>query len=207
MKKLFKALVAVTAVAALSGCAAVQQSGLAADVNGVQISTDALAAQYKEIADLTSPTGQLPGTPVEINRSILLTFVYATLLDELAADLNISISEAEVDRQRREILGNLGEEGLAMAAASSAIAPSQIDTQLRITIAFAKIGNKLAPAGLQAEKDAIAREALIKKAAESKIVISPRYGEWVQEGLQVGNVSEILSISAAELALLQQPVE
>ena len=179
MKKVLIVAVAALAVV-LSGCA---QVGAAATVGGTRISQATVQASVDAIlaerAGIDTSQMQLE-TGEALNRSQLRFYLFGTLLREVGAELNLTVTKAEIDTQRAAILQQVGgEEQLPIALVSAAIAPQDLDLYIEAITFSDKISNLIAASGVPEEQiGSEIQRLIIAKAKELGVTVNPRYGTW-----------------------------
>jgi hypothetical protein len=116
----------------------------------------------------------------ELNRSQMRFHILTELLSEAAAKLKITVSKAEIDTRRANIIEQIGgEEELPNALVVAGIAPLDFDLYLQGVILSDKIAQGLVATGVTEDQiGASIQKLVIDMAAEKKITINPRYGAW-----------------------------
>ena len=186
MKKFLTVAVASIAVV-LTGCA---QVGAAATVGGVRISqatvqgsVDAILAERSGVdtTQMQLETGE------SLNRSQLRFHLFGTLLREVGAELEITVTKAEIDTQRAAILQQVGgEDQLPIALVGAGIAPQDLDLYIEAITFSDKIGNLIASSGAPEEQIGTEIQRLMTaKAKELGVTVNPRYGAWDPETADV----------------------
>jgi hypothetical protein len=186
VKKFLTVAVASIAVV-LTGCA---QVGAAATVGGVRISqatvqgsVDAILAERSGVdtTQMQLETGE------SLNRSQLRFHLFGTLLREVGAELEITVTKAEIDTQRAAILQQVGgEDQLPIALVGAGIAPQDLDLYIEAITFSDKIGNLIASSGAPEEQIGTEIQRLMTaKAKELGVTVNPRYGAWDPETADV----------------------
>jgi hypothetical protein len=186
VKKFLTVAVASIAVV-LTGCA---QVGAAATVGGVRISqatvqgsVDAILAERSGVdtTQMQLETGE------SLNRSQLRFHLFGTLLREVGAELEITVTKAEIDTQRAAILQQVGgEDQLPIALVGAGIAPQDLDLYIEAITFSDKIGNLIASSGVPEEQIGTEIQRLMTaKAKELGVTVNPRYGAWDPETADV----------------------
>ena len=186
MKKFLTVAVASIAVV-LTGCA---QVGAAATVGGVRISQATVQGSVDSILAERSgvDTTQMQlETGETLNRSQLRFHLFGTLLREVGAELEITVTKAEIDTQRAAILQQVGgEDQLPIALVGAGIAPQDLDLYIEAITFSDKIGNLIASSGVPEEQIGTEIQRLMTaKAKELGITVNPRYGAWDPETADV----------------------
>ena len=186
MKKFLTFAVASIAVV-LTGCA---QVGAAATVGGVRISQATVQGSVDSILAERSgvDTTQMQlETGESLNRSQLRFHLFGTLLREVGAELEITVTKAEIDTQRAAILQQVGgEDQLPIALVGAGIAPQDLDLYIEAITFSDKIGNLIASSGVPEEQIGTEIQKLMTaKAKELGVNVNPRYGAWDPETADV----------------------
>jgi hypothetical protein len=182
VKKILTIAVAATALI-LSGCAQVGAAATVGDTRisqaTVQGSIDAILAERKgvETSQMQLEVGET------LNRSQLRFHLFGNLLREVGAELEITVSKAEIDTQRASITEQVGGvDQLPVALVGAGIAAQDLDLYIQ-TITFSdKISNLIAASGVPEEQIGAEIQRLITaKAKELGVTVNPRYGTWNPE--------------------------
>jgi hypothetical protein len=181
------ASITVASALVLSGCS---QVGAAATVGPtkisqatVQKSIDAVLAQRAKI----DTSGMQLETGAAFNRSQVRFHVISILLSDVAADMKVSVTKAEIDSRRSTILTSLGgAANLPKALVNASIAPADFDQYIQLIILSEKLAASAVAGGVaQADTGAEIEKLVIAKAAAVKVNINPRYGKW---DVKVGDI-------------------
>jgi hypothetical protein len=113
-------------------------------------------------------------------RSQLAFLISNIILDEIAKDTDIAVSNSDLEAYRLEIYGSIGgEPRLPEVLVNASIAPEALNDVLRRDLILRKIGTTLAESGAD---DATINQAIqtlvTRKSDELKVVVNPRYGIW-----------------------------
>lgn len=173
----------------LSGCgrvsSAVTMEGFTISETQVQGSVDAILA---ERAKMDTANMQL-STGAALNRAQVRFFIIATIFDDLAKELKITVTPTDILTRKQQIYGQIGGiDQLPAALVSAQIAPQDLDTYIRATIISDKLTQGLIASGISdAEVGQKVSDLVVKKATALKIEVNPRYGKWDNV---VGDVTE-----------------
>jgi hypothetical protein len=126
-------------------------------------------------------------TGESLNRSQLRFHLFGTLLREVGAELEITVTKAEIDTQRAAILQQVGgEDQLPIALVGAGIAPQDLDLYIEAITFSDKIGNLIASSGVPEEQIGTEIQKLMTaKAKELGVTVNPRYGAWDPETADV----------------------
>jgi hypothetical protein len=179
VKKLI-ALVAVAGTLLLSACS---QVGTAATIGSTKISQTTVQKSIDEtLKERTKvdTSGMSLETGAAFNRNQLRFHLIAELLSEIAADQKITVTKAQIDARRAEIVQQIGgEEKLAGALVNASIAPGDFLKYIELILNSEKIGAAIQANGVSADQtSAEIQKLIIAKAAAVKVTINPRYGKW-----------------------------
>jgi hypothetical protein len=154
----------------------------------------------------------IDATPADINRQIVSSFIMGEVVDAALAEAGVVVPDSAVAAQRQQLLARFGsEEALASAAAQSAIAPSQIDRALKLSLAYEYLVKHFTEADAE-DPDAAAQSAerkmyalITRMSNEAPVTLSPRYGTWDAENtfIVAGSTSDVL-VTLDQLAALAQ---
>lgn len=200
MKSISKLVALFAAIALLAGCSLAQEAGAAVVVGDQRLSTADLAAEYQGALDALPATSQGLGDPQAVNRAIIQAYVYSVVVDAIAAEYDVVVTDAQVAAERANLEKQYGKKQLLGIAAQGAIAPQAIDRQLRTSVTYKAIANKLVPGGTTDEQDKVTGPKLIEFAKKLGVKISPRFGEWDPATIAVVDTTNPLSVSAEALA-------
>jgi len=164
----------------LAGCSNMSS---AATVGGTDISMkmveDSIAEILAERAKTDTSQMQLESGDA-LNRSQLQFFITNKIIEEVAIESNIKITQAEIDAYRIKILGQVGgEPALPNVLVNATLAPSNLVDIFRRDLIVAKLSQAAASSGLsEADAGTAIQQLVIEKAKALKIVINPKFGKW-----------------------------
>ena len=164
----------------LAGCSNMSS---AATVGGTEISMkmveDSIAEILAERAKTDTSQMQLE-TGDALNRSQLQFFITNKIIEEVAIESNIKITQAEIDAYRIKILGQVGgEPALPNVLVNATLAPSNLVDIFRRDLIVAKLSQAAINSGLsEADAGTAIQQLVIEKAKALKIVINPKFGKW-----------------------------
>jgi hypothetical protein len=184
--KKFLALILVVAIA-VTGCSKVDSAATIGDEN---ISVSELQSQVdlilKERDGVDTSQMQLE-VGEALTRSQLSYMVSNLIIEALAKDENIEISNSEVEAYKVEIYNNIGgEANLPNVLVSAAIPSNSVDEVLRRDLILRKISDKQSASGADDSTiNAAIQKLVTDKAKALKVIINPRYGTWDEANLTV----------------------
>ncbi|MEU9252546.1 SurA N-terminal domain-containing protein [Streptomyces sp. NPDC048270] len=168
----------------LSACSGQARPGTAAVVGGERITTSALQAQVNEVRAAQNRTGQaaaelIASTP-NLERQKLDSMLQSHIIDKMAKTAGISVSEKDIEEQRKALVEAEGGPGQFEAALlqKGALAPGQADRLLRDRVLLTKLTAKYGNGKLE-EPARTAAKAL-------HIEVNPRYGAFDVEQIKLG---------------------
>lgn len=195
MKKIL-ALIGALSLVGLTACGSVNSAATLGDITitqeELQSSVDQLLV---ERAAVDTSQMQLE-SGATLNRSQLRFQVLATVLEEIAKELKINLTDSEITVTRTSLITQSGgEEALPSNLVAAQIASSNFDKYIRANLISTKLNEALLATGVaESELNSRISQLITAKANELKISINPRYGAWDS---QVGDIVEIDSAGDA----------
>ncbi len=192
------AVIAGTVVASmtLTGCGAAT-SGAAAVVGDTRISEQTLTSTVQEVlvAQQKSPNT----SDAALTSAVLGRLVTSELVDQLAADAGVSVTQGAIDSTLQGYVQQAGGEAeVQNILLQRNVAPSQIESFVRTNVLAQMLGQALAPtADIQGQSDAVVA-AIIETSLVVGTEVSPRFGTWEPTKLTIGPVPSDLSVLPAE---------
>lgn len=180
-------------VVTLAGCGQTVLAGSAAVVGDARLADSTVASSADEIRAALG--GRPPeGGAAELNRALIGQFVTSTLIGVAAQREGVTVTAGEVAATRDRIVeGAGGPEALPQYAAERSVAPSQVDTAILASLQYSALAAKLAPGGdEQAQADAV-NSYLGALSTDLGTEVSPRFGTWEPNRLNVGIPPQDLS--------------
>lgn len=120
--------------------------------------------------------------PIEdfLARSQVQFHISLALLDELAKQFGIEVTQTAIDVEYQYIVEQIGGESeLPMALAGANIARGDLDGYIVASKIYERLGEVLLRQGIPQQDLSDAQQALfVKKAAELSVTLNPRYGVW-----------------------------
>ncbi len=185
-------------VLVLSGCSTVG-AGQAAVSEEFQVSQADVEAEVRAVLD---GIGQPPGEPpTGLALATTQRLVQDALFQAKASDLGIQVTPAEIEAGVAELAAsNGGLEALQQAALQAGIPADAIDDFVRTNLLFNEIGRALDSSGDAAAQQAATRAALAEYSDQIGLEVSPRYGTWNPETLEIVPGSTVAEPADAESA-------
>jgi hypothetical protein len=190
------ALIGALSLVGLTACGSVNSAATLGDITitqeELQSSVDQLLV---ERAAVDTSQMQLE-SGATLNRSQLRFQVLATVLEEIAKELKINLTDSEITVTRTNLITQSGgEEALPSNLVAAQIASSNFDKYIRANLISTKLNEALLATGVaESELNSRISQLITAKANELKISINPRYGAWDS---QVGDIVEIDSAGDA----------
>ncbi len=186
------AALAASAALVLTGCSN-QDAGSAATFSDGRISEADLNAQVSEVLEAKGQTDTTED-PVLVQQT-LGRMITTRLIDQLADDSGITVTQGEIDSMIANYESQLGgAESLRIAFLSENVAPSQIESFLRLQLQAQALGIELNPRGSAEEQGMAVYEAVSEYSQEVDTTVSPRFGTWDPQSLSLGPVPNDLSV-------------
>lgn len=122
---------------------------------------------------------QLPEAD-ELLRNQAQFYIVGVLLDRIATDKNLSITNADIAARRTEILSQVGGEAeLPKALVSASLAQSNLDAYLKILIISEKLSKDIILSGVSSEQAAEeVNKIVVAVAKKLGVKVNPKYGKW-----------------------------
>jgi hypothetical protein len=173
-------LVALVGLFLLAGCS---QMDSAASVGKTEIKLETLQSRIDSIlaerSKVDTSQMQLENGDV-LTRSQLAFLISNLILDEIAKDAEIEVTEADLEAYKIEIFQSIGgEKMLPTVLVNASIAPEALTDVLRRDLILRKIGTSLSETGADdGTINQMIQTLVTKKSDELKVVVNPRYGKW-----------------------------
>jgi hypothetical protein len=136
----------------------------------------------------------------ELVKNILNWLVVMDLLDQVAADNNVAVTQGEIDREYEAEVTSAGSAaGLEAAYLKQGVAPSQISERIRFALTAQKVAKAVAPNATPEQATAALVAAVVAKSKAVNPEINPRFGTWDSENLQLGEIpSDVSTVLPAQ---------
>lgn len=190
------AVAALTLALFLTSCAATASAGAAATVGDLEISNDTVTAQVNAVQQAKLGSSGMPDAAL-VN-DVLQRLVITDLVTVAAQRKGVSATQGQVDQARAAAEAQLGGPGsLIKAFLDSNVPEGAIDDQLRTSVLVQELGAALVPGtDVQAQQQAVFGY-VVALSDELGTQVSPRYGTWDAQNLQIGPVPSDLSTPQA----------
>lgn len=175
---------------ALAACTG--SAGDAAVVGDSHVSEAALDANVSEVLVAQGFTSDK--SDPQLVKNTLNWLVVMNLLDQVAADNNVSVTQGEIDREHAAEVKSAGSEAALEAAyLKQSVAPSQISERIRFALTAQKVAKAVAPNATPEQATAALVAAVVAKSKAVNPEVNPRFGTWDSQNLQLGAESSDLS--------------
>jgi hypothetical protein len=176
----------VVAAASLTACDT-NEIGAAAVVGDNRITIGELQDRVRDFTDSVPDESAAAGAdPAVVQHALLDRMIRHELLEQLARDEGIEVSEADIDTFIEEQVEGPAPEGdITDLLAQSGLTDNTLREAVRDVLIQQELVERLG--GEEAYN-----EALVEKAEEIGVKVSPRYGTWTDAGLEAtsGSISE-----------------
>jgi SurA N-terminal domain len=182
--KITAALVGTAALSlGLSACSSANP-GQAALVGDTKISEATVGDQMRAVNEAVGRRADTPGA--ELARTIVSANIGYALIDQTAAKAQVAVTQGQLDEVYNQQVTQVGGvEQLKQAAAQAGIAPGNLQRDLRAQLLAAAIASKIAPGADQQGQQAAFVAAVKDVASSIDVEVSPAYGVWDPENLQL----------------------
>lgn len=119
-------------------------------------------------------------TGVELTRGQLQLLLTSAVIEEVAKENNITITQSEVDAYRESVINQIGgETALPAVLVQASIASSNLSMVLRRDVIIQKLTDSLIANGVAKTDASLAiQEKILATAKNLKITVNPKYGKW-----------------------------
>lgn len=175
-----KIVVVITSLFILTGCSNMSSGISVGDQSlkssEIQRAVDEILEARKTLAD---PQMQLVDTQ-KLLRNQAQFAVITILFNEIAKELNISVTPSDVNQRRIEVVAQIGgEDRVPTALVNSNLAESSFDDYLRLLIIIDILNNSLIANGASEEQASLEVSKLLVVTAEKLgVKVNPKYGKW-----------------------------
>lgn len=182
--ELFKRIITtVLAALVLTSCSSMNSAITIGDkefsTSDVQKPVDEVLRDRKKV---DTSQMQLPEAD-ELLRNQAQFYIVGILLDRIAADKKLSVTNADIAARRTEILSQVGGEAeLPKALVGASLAKSNLDAYLKILIISEKLSKDIILSGVSSEQAAEeVNKIVVALAKKLGVKVNPKYGKWNPE--------------------------
>ncbi|HAN72803.1 MAG TPA: hypothetical protein DCQ36_14600 [Actinobacteria bacterium] len=189
------AALATATVVALTGCAN-QEAGSAVTFTDGRISDSELS---EAVADILTAKGQSTSTPdAALVQQTLGRMISQRMVSQLAVQEGIEVTQGQVDEMRANYEAQVGgAEALDGVFLRENIAPSQVESVLRLQLEAQELGYVFNPRGSAEEQGLAVFQRASALSEELETTVSPRFGTWDPATLSLGAAPADLSTPPA----------
>ena len=120
--------------------------------------------------------------------------IISVLLDQIASDMKINFTSADIATRRTEIVAQVGgEQGLPAALVSSNLATSNLEPYIKVRLIIDKLTSNFIEVGASPEQASEGVSRLIVAAAKKLgVEINPKYGTWnpITASIESGDITD-----------------
>ena len=182
--ELFKRIITtVLAALVLTSCSSMNSAITIGDkefsISDIQKPVDEVLRDRKKV---DTSQMQLPEAD-ELLRNQAQFYIVGILLDRIAADKKLSVTNADIAARRTEILSQVGGEAeLPKALVGASLAQSNLDAYLKILIISEKLSKDIILSGVSSEQAAEeVNKIVVALAKKLGVKVNPKYGKWNPE--------------------------
>jgi len=187
---------AIVLAAVATGCASTPSAGAAATLGSREIANDTVTSQVNEIQQQRGV--QVGAADAALVTEVLQRMMITDLVDEAAVRNGVVVTQGQVDQAMSEAATQLGgKDQLISVFLDSNVPESAIPGQFQLSLQVEALGALLAPdADPNTRQQAVFGYA-VDLGKELDVRVSPRYGSWVPDQLQLGPAPTDLSTPQA----------
>ena len=130
----------------------------------------------------------------ELLRNQAQFYIVGILLDRIAADKKLSVTNADIAARRTEILSQVGGEAeLPKALVGASLAQSNLDAYLKILIISEKLSKDIILSGVSSEQAAEeVNKIVVALAKKLGVKVNPKYGKWnpITASIESGDITD-----------------
>ena len=180
MKLFKKVITTVLAALVLTSCSSMNS---AITIGDKEFSTSDVQKPVDEVLrdrKLVDTTGMQLAEADELLRNQAQFFIVGVLLDRIATDKKLSVTNADIAARRTEILTQVGGESeLPKALVGASLAQSNLDAYLKILIISEKLSKDIILSGVSSEQAAEeVNKIVVAVAKKLGVKVNPKYGTW-----------------------------
>ena len=180
MKLFKKVITTVLAALVLTSCSSMNS---AITIGDKEFSTSDVQKPVDEVLrdrKIVDTAGMQLAEADELLRNQAQFFIVGVLLDRIATDKKLSVTNADIAARRTEILTQVGGESeLPKALVGASLAQSNLDAYLKILIISEKLSKDIILSGVSSEQAAEeVNKIVVAVAKKLGVKVNPKYGTW-----------------------------
>ena len=180
MKLFKKVITTVLAALVLTSCSSMNS---AITIGDKEFSTSDVQKPVDEVLrdrKIVDTAGMQLAEADELLRNQAQFFIVGVLLDRIATDKKLSVTNADIAARRTEILTQVGGESeLPKALVGASLAQSNLDAYLKILIISEKLSKDVILSGVSSEQAAEeVNKIVVAVAKKLGVKVNPKYGTW-----------------------------
>jgi hypothetical protein len=189
-----KVITTVLAALFLTSCSSMNSAITVGDkefsINDLQKPVDEILEARKsfDISQVQLASG------VELGRNQAQFAIISVLLDQIASDMKINFTNADIATRRTEIVAQVGGEAeLPKALASSNLAASNLEPYIKVRLIIDKLTSDLVALGVSPEQASEEVSKLIVATAKKLgVEVNPKYGTWnaANASIESGDITD-----------------
>jgi hypothetical protein len=196
---------ALTLPTTLSACKP-GQAGAAALVGTSRLAESTVQSDAKDTVTAMGPDAAANVDNATIMQNTVTRWVRHELLDRVAAEHGLVVSDGEVDALIASSLSSGTRKDLEQAAAQQAsVPPAELEQYAHDVLLERKLGAELVPGGTNDQQQAAIQAAYAKAAKAQHVSVSPRYGTFDEVVLRITPARNDLSIPLASQVAAGEP--
>ena len=189
-----KVITTVLAALLLTSCSSMNSAITVGDkefsINDLQKPVDEILEARKSFD--TSQVQLASG--VELGRNQAQFAIISVLLDQIASDMKINFTNADIATRRTDIVAQVGGEAeLPKALASSNLAASNLEPYIKVRLIIDKLTSDLVELGVSPEQASEEVSKLIVATAKKLgVEVNPKYGTWnaANASIESGDITD-----------------
>ena len=194
MKLFKKVITTVLAALVLTSCSSMNSGITIGDrefsSNDIQKPVDEVLRDRKKV----DTAGMQLAEADELLRNQAQFYIVGVLLDRIAIDKKLSVTNADIAARRTEILSQVGGEAeLPKALVSASLAQSNLDAYLKILIISEKLSKDIILSGVSSEQAAEeVNKIVVAVAKKLGVKVNPKYGKWnpITASIESGDITD-----------------
>ncbi|MDP2287103.1 MAG: SurA N-terminal domain-containing protein [Actinomycetota bacterium] len=176
----------------VSACSSASSGADAAVVGDTHISNDQFESALNAV--LLAQGKPTNTADSELVNQTLNWMIVLNLLEQVAADNAVVVTQGDIDRERASEVQAAGSEAaLKDAYLKQLVAPERIDDRIRFALLAQAVAAKIAPGQTADEATTALITTVIAKSNALDPQVNPRYGTWDSSTLQIGSSTSGLS--------------